>query len=90
MKKKTLDFISKKVVLDTESSWIYIGTLVNEDKEYYYLSEADAFDTSEVNITKHEYLLKVKKDGLVINRKRIVIPRNRVVAITLLEDIVEK
>ncbi len=87
---KTFDLISKKVVLDTEGSWIYIGTLVDVDVQYYYLSEADAFDTSEVNMTKHEYLLKVRKDGLVINRKKMVIPRNKVVAITALEDIVEK
>ncbi len=88
--KKPFNFVSKKVILDTESKWVYIGTLVEVDTQYYYLLEADAFDTSEVNITKHEYLMKVKKDGLVVNRKRVVIPKNKVIAITPLEDIIEE
>jgi hypothetical protein len=34
--------------------------------------------------------MKVKKDGLVVNRKRVIIPRSKVIAITPLEDIIEK
>jgi len=85
----TFRLISKRVVFDTDGNWIYIGTLVDVDNQYYYLSDADAFDTSQVNITKHEYLIRVKKDGLVVNRKNIIIPKNKVFAITMLEDVVE-
>ncbi|MCM8822325.1 MAG: hypothetical protein NC831_05870 [Candidatus Omnitrophica bacterium] len=88
MKKNGL--ISKPVVLDTVSSWIYTGILEREDAEFYYLIDADAFGASEVNMTKHEYLTKVKKDGIVANRKRTVVSKGKVIAITLLEDIIEK
>lgn len=90
MKTKKMDFVSRIVVLDTDTSWIYIGTFKSEDEHYYYLSDADAFDMSEVNMTKHEYILKVKKDGLVVNRKNIVVAKEKIVALTLLEDIIEK
>ncbi|HOK81004.1 MAG TPA: hypothetical protein PK303_03750 [bacterium] len=83
-------FISKRVVLDTSTNWIYIGVLEGEDSHYYYLSEADAFDVSEVNMTKHEYLVRIKKDGLVVNRKKTIVAKEKVIAITLLEDIIEK
>ncbi|MCM8764228.1 MAG: hypothetical protein NC907_02430 [Candidatus Omnitrophica bacterium] len=84
------ELISKPVVLDTASSWVYTGILELEDNDYYYLAEADAFDISEVNMTKHEYLVKVKKDGIIANRKRTIVSKAKVIAITLLEDIIEK
>lgn len=83
-------FISKRIVLDTSTNWIYIGVLEDEDRDYYYLSDADAFDVSEVNMTKHEYLVRIKKDGLVINRRKTIVAKEKVIAITLLEDIIEK
>ncbi len=81
---------SKTVILDTTTSWIYIGVLEGEDDSFYYLSKVDAFDISEVNMTRHEYILKVKKDGHVANRERTLVSKRMVVAITLLEDIIEQ
>lgn len=84
------DFKNKKVVIDTSSSWIYIGTLKEEDQFYYFLEDADAFDVSETSLSKQEYLMMVKKDGLIPNRKNVKVLKSKVVAITLLEDILEK
>lgn len=80
----------KAVVVDTSTSWIYIGKLVEEDDSYIYLEEADAFDVSETSLSKQEYLMLIKKDGVVPNRKKVKILKSKVVAITLLEDIMEK
>lgn len=81
---------NKKVVLDTSTPWIYIGILEGEDEFYYILKEADAFDTSETSLSKQEYLMMIKKDGVVPNRKEVKVLKSKVVAITLLEDIIEK
>lgn len=81
---------NKIVVIDTNTSWIYIGTLIDEDKFYYYLQNVDAFDISETTLSKHEYLMMVKKDGVVPNRKNVKVLKSKVVAITLFEDIIEK
>ncbi len=80
----------KEVVIDTSTSWIYIGKLVKEDDSYIYLEDADAFDISETSLSKQEYLLMVKKDGVVPNRKSVKILKSKVVAITFFEDIIEK
>lgn len=89
MKTRENRFRSKTVVLDTETGWIYIGVLEDEDDRYYYLTDVDAFDISEVNMTKHEYLVKVKKDGLTVNRKKTIVSKEHVIGLTLLEDIIE-
>jgi len=81
---------NEKVVIDTSTSWIYIGTLKEEDDIYYILNNADAFDISETSLSKHEYLMMVKKDGIVPNRRKIKVLKSKVVAITLLSDILEK
>lgn len=83
-------FKNKNVVIDTTTTWIYIGKLIKEDNFYYYLQDVDAFDISETSLSKQEYLMMVKKDGIVPNRKNVKILKSKVVAITLLEDILEK
>lgn len=84
------NYKNEKVVIDTSTNWIYIGILKDEDNTYYILDDADAFDISETSLSKNEYLMMVKKDGIVPNRKKVKILKLKVVAITLLSDILEK
>ncbi len=81
---------NKKIVVDTSTSWIYIGRLTGEDGSYIYLEDTDAFDISETSLSKQEYLMMVKKYGIVPNRRKVKVLKSKVVAITLLEDILEK
>lgn len=83
-----IDYEGCVVVLDTDSSWIYIGTLNRASSEaVVILDEADAFNTSETTLTRHEYLMKVKRDGLVSNRRSLRVMKKRIVSISLLDDI---
>ncbi|MCM8784677.1 MAG: hypothetical protein NC827_00270 [Candidatus Omnitrophica bacterium] len=84
------DYKNEKIVIDTSTSWIYIGTLVDEDESYYYLKDADAFDISETSLSKHEYLMMIKKDGIIPNRKSVKVLKSKVVGISLVKDILEK
>jgi len=83
------NYKNEKVVIDTSTNWVYIGILKDEDNTYYILDDADAFDISETSLSKNEYLMMVKKDGIVPNRKKVKILKLKVVAITLLSDILE-
>jgi len=84
------EYKDKKIVVDTSTKWVYIGTFKEEDNIYYVLEDADAFDIGEISLSKHEYLMLVKRDGVVPNRKKVKILKEKVVAITLLSDIIEK
>jgi len=81
---------NEKVVIDTSTSWVYIGTLKEEDDNFYVLVEADAFDIGETSLSKQEYLMMVKRDGIVPNRRKVKVLKSKVVAITLLSDILEE
>ena len=83
-------YTGKQVVIDTDSRWLYLGTFKSEDNFSITLEQADAFDTSESSLSKHEYVMLVKNDGIAPNRMKITILKNRVVSITLLSDILDK
>jgi len=80
-------FAGKTVVLDTATAWIYLGTLAGEDGQFYILENADAFDSSETSLGKHEYLMMVAKDGIAVNRRRLRVLKRHVVSMSLLEDV---
>ena len=84
------DYKNKTIVIDTSTSWTYIGTFYDEDENHLVLDDADAFDLSEISLSKQEYLIMVKKDGIVPNRKRVKILKSKVVAISFLNDVIEK
>jgi len=90
MKGKSGIYHNRKVVLDTPTGWVYIGTFTGEDERFVFLEDADAFDVSETSISKPEYARMVKKDGIAPNRKKVAVLKNQVTAITLIEDILEQ
>ncbi len=80
-------FVGQVVVIDTPAKWVYIGTVTLEDDNEVVLEDVDAFDASETTLTKQEYLLKVRQDGVVPNRRVMKISKGQVVGMTRLEDV---
>lgn len=83
-------YFNKVVVLDTSTRWVYIGTLKEENNTFFILEDADAFDVSDTTLSKHEYVMMVKKDGVAPNRKKVLVYKAIVTGVTLLEDILTK
>ncbi len=83
-------YFGKKVLIDTDSRWVFIGTLKEEDVFYLALENVDAFDSTEVSLSKHEYSILVKKDGIAPNRKKTDILKSKIISITLLSNILDK
>jgi len=81
------DYLNKVVVIDTSTKWVYIGILKEEDDTFFILQDVDAFDVSDTTLSKHEYVMMVKRDGLAPNRRRVAVLKSIVVSLTLLEDI---
>lgn len=75
------------VVADLDESYLVIGVLAEVDSDCLVLTGADLHDHSEANCTKDVYLIETLKLGVRANRKRVVVPRRRVVAVSKLEDI---
>ncbi len=75
------------VVLDTQSSWLYIGRLSACDGDFVVLEDADARDGTDGHCSKEIYLLDVRKHGVRKNRDRVFVRLSEVVAISRLEDV---
>lgn len=87
MKTELESFKGKCIVLDTRSSWIYIGILEKVTDDVILLSEADAHDNRDTSTTKELYIYESRKTGLRSNRSRVYVDPAQVIGFCLLEDI---
>ncbi|HCY86913.1 MAG TPA: hypothetical protein DHV36_17415 [Desulfobacteraceae bacterium] len=82
-----MQYMGTPVVLDTTSSWIYIGTLEAITDESITLSEADAHDISDTDITKELYIHKSRTEGIRVNRDRVIVSRAFIVGLSALDAV---
>ncbi len=85
---KLNDFAGKVIVVDTDARWVYIGTLKQAGKDFLILENADAHDLQDTISTREEYLRSSRMNGVVVNRKEVWIKEDKVVGVSLLEDII--
>ena len=77
------------VVLDVESMFVYVGTLVSATDKTVTLENADVHDLRDSETTRERYVLDTKTDGVRANRKRVLVQRSQVVSISALSDVLE-
>ena len=77
------------VVLDVESMFVYVGTLVSATDKTVTLENADVHDLRDSETTRERYVLDTKIDGVRANRKRVLVQRSQVVSISALSDVLE-
>ena len=82
-----LQFKGKKVVLDTRSSWMFIGILEEVRKDCVVLTDVDVHDNRDISATKEIYILDSKKTGIKSNRQRVFVNLKFVVSFSALEDV---
>ena len=80
--------VDQEVVLDLASPYVVIGTLAHADQQYLELTEADLHDLRDSRTTRDQYVAEARQSGIKVNRKRLMIPRNQVVGMALLSDVV--
>lgn len=76
------------VVLDTGTPIVFIGILEEVAEDVFLLSDADTHDCRDGHATKEHYLVDAAKDGVTVNRRRIIVMRRAIISVSLLEDIV--
>jgi hypothetical protein len=77
------------VVVDTDSSFVYLGTLKAVREHFLDLADADAHDRGDGTSTKEKYIMDVKRFGVRANRREVSVRKETVVSLSLLEDVVE-
>jgi len=84
------EFLEAKVVIDLVSPYVCLGKLVRVDEHFLELRNADFHDLRDTETTRELYVADSVATGIKRNRKRILIRRSEVVAISKIEDVVDE
>jgi small nuclear ribonucleoprotein (snRNP)-like protein len=86
--KKWQSFKGEKVIIDTNSSYIYMGTLKSSDDSFVTLSDVDVHDNRESASTKEQYINQTRKNGIHKNRNEVIIRKEQVISFSRMDDVI--
>jgi small nuclear ribonucleoprotein (snRNP)-like protein len=81
------EFLNEKVVIDLKSPFVCLGTLVRVDEHFLELKSADLHDLRDTDTSRENYVVASVRTGVKRNRKKVVLFRSDVVAISRLADV---
>jgi small nuclear ribonucleoprotein (snRNP)-like protein len=84
------EFIGQKVVVDLRSPFVCLGTLQQVDDHFLELRNADLHDLRDTDTTRENYVAESRDTGVKRNRKRVLVVREEIVAISRLDDVVDE
>lgn len=80
--------VGQVVVVDTDSTFVYLGTLKAVDEHFVRLADVDAHDSRESTSTKERYVMDTKRFGVKANRREVAVRKDKVVSVSRLDDVV--
>ena len=84
------EMIGDRVVIDMRSQYVCLGTLLRVDDHYLELKNVDLHDLRNTDTTREVYVADSRATGIKRNRKRLLLVRGDMVAVSRLEDVVEE
>ena len=84
------EFLDQKVVVDFRSEFVCLGTLKRYDEQFLELRNADLHDLRDTDTSRENYVAASVATGIKRNRKRVIVSRSEVVALSRLEDVVDE
>ncbi len=83
------EFLDQKVVIDCRGEYVCLGTLKRIGDHFLELKNADLHDLRDTDTSRENYVVASVRTGIKKNRKRLLVSRTEVVAISKLEDVVD-
>jgi small nuclear ribonucleoprotein (snRNP)-like protein len=84
------DLIGQQVVIDLRSEFVCLGTLHRVDAHFLELRNVDLHDLRDTDTTRENYVAASVVTGIKRNRRRLLLVRAEIVAISRLEDVVDE
>lgn len=81
-------WVGQQVVIDTNSTFVYLGTLADVKPQFVVLREVDVHDKNDSLATKERYVMDAKRFGITPNRKEVSVRIELVVSLSRLEDVI--
>jgi hypothetical protein len=80
--------IGRAVVLDTGTSIVYVGTLLEVTEHTFVLEQADIHDCRNGHASPESYIADAGRGGVTPNRNHIVVMRSRIMSVSALDDVI--
>ena len=80
--------VGEEVVLDTMTSIVYIGKLMELTDTTFVLDRADMHDCRDGHANKELYLLETAQGEVAVNRANVIVMRSTVISVSRLKDVV--
>ena len=84
------EYLETKVVVDLVSPYVCLGWLTRCDEHFIEMKNADLHDLRDTETTRELYIADSVTTGIKRNRKRVLIRRSEVVAVSALDDVVDE
>lgn len=84
------EFVGRIVVVALRSPYVCLGLLKRVDETYLELRHADLHDLRDSDTTHENYVAAARATGVKRNRKRVLLVRADVVALSALDDVVDE
>jgi small nuclear ribonucleoprotein (snRNP)-like protein len=84
------EYLDQRVVVDLSTTFVCLGKLTRFDDNFLELKNADVHDLRDTDTTRENYIAESVATGIKRNRKRVLIRRDQMVAISLLDDVVDE
>jgi len=81
-------FIGQDIVIDVEAQYVFLGRLKEVQPDWVVLKQADVHDLRDSKTTRELYVLDSRTDGIRVNRKRVIVPVDQIVSVSLLDDVI--
>ena len=82
------DYLKREVVIDTKSSYVYLGMLSAVEGEFIVLENADVHDCSQGRANKDLYVLDARRLGIHPNRLRVIVRKSEIISLSGLDEVV--
>src|SRR5262245_28110713 len=84
------EMIGQTVIVDMRSPYVCMGVLSRIDERMIELRDADVHDMRDTITTRENYIAANAATGIKRNRTRVLLMRDDIVAVSLLEDFVDE
>ncbi len=84
------ELIGQKVVIDLRSPFVCLGVLLRVDDHYLELRDADLHDLRDTQTSRENYVAASIATGVKRNRKRLLLNRAELIAVSRQEDVVDE
>ena len=81
-------YLEKAVVVDTATSFIYLGVLKQVGEHFVTLADVDVHDCNDGSRTKEIYVLEAKRFGIRQNRTEVRVRMDQIISVSLLDDVI--